>query len=94
MLWAGASAAPARVDAAPPALCRLTLNIEKMICPPCAAAIRNRLKREPAIHQLSAEAYDEQVVIDYNSQQITSAALLKLIPPNYGVTVVGDEQLP
>ena len=79
--------------APPPALHRLTLIIEKMNCPPCAVKIRNRLKSKPAVRELRAEDYNEEVVITYDPQQTTGEALIKLIPTQYGVTFIRDESV-
>jgi hypothetical protein len=76
---------------AAPALHRLTLIIEKMNCPPCAVKIRNRLSGKPAVRELRAEAYNEEVIITYDPQQTTGEALIKLIPTQYGVTFIRDE---
>ncbi len=74
-----------------PALQRLTLIVEKMNCPPCAAKIRNRLQGKPAVRELRADAYNEEVIITYDPRQITGDALIKLIPTQYGVTFIRDE---
>ena len=85
-----APAAP--VEAA--SLRRATLLIEKMDCPPCAAAIHNRLKQKPFVHHLVAEAYNQQVVIDYDSRQVDAQHLVQMFPMSYGITLVSDEPLP
>jgi hypothetical protein len=88
------AAPPRQVAAASPAtptLHRLTLIIEKMNCPPCAVKIRNRLKGKPAVRELRAEDYNEEVIITYDPQQTTGEALVKLIPTQYDVTFIRDE---
>jgi copper chaperone CopZ len=86
------AAVPVRASA--PALRRLTLTIEKMNCPPCAANIRGLLKRKSFVHSFVAETNIEQVTIDYDSRQITAHKLAALFHPHYGVTVLSDEALP
>ncbi|HEX6290541.1 MAG TPA: heavy-metal-associated domain-containing protein [Herpetosiphonaceae bacterium] len=84
----------APVRPAPPVLHRLTLIIEKMNCPPCAAKVRNRLQNKPAVRELRAEAYDDQVIITYDPRQTTKEELIKIFPRDYGVSFVRDEPLP
>ena len=83
---------PPAVAAAP--LHRLTLIIEKMDCPPCAATVRTALKRQPAVRAFLAEAYNDQVTIDYDSSQTSAKKLAALFPARYGVTLIGDAALP
>jgi copper chaperone CopZ len=72
---------------------RLTLIVEKMTCPPCAVKIRNRLHSKPAVRQLRAEEYNEEVVITYDPAQASAEELTKLIPREYGVLRISDEPL-
>lgn len=83
------AAAPAAVQA--PELRRLTMIIEKMNCPPCAAKVHNRLSQKPAVRELRAEAYNEEVVVTYDARQSTGEQLMKLFPRQYGVTLISDE---
>jgi copper chaperone CopZ len=73
---------------------RLTLSVEKMYCPPCAAAIRGAIKRQSSVRAFVAEAYNEQVTIDYDSGRTSAKKLAAIIPAHYGVTVIGDELIP
>jgi copper chaperone CopZ len=81
----GVAAAPQR---------RLTLSVEKMTCPPCAAAIRSALKRQRTIRAFFAESDNDQVTIDYDSGQTNAKKLAAIIPARYGVTVISDELIP
>ncbi len=83
-----------QVSTQPPALHRLTLIIEKMNCPPCASKVRNRFQGKPAVRSVRAEAYNEEVVVTYDPQQATGEELMKIIPRQYGVTLLRDEPLP
>ena len=77
------------------ALRRLTLSIEKMDCPPCAAAIRSAIKRQPSVRAFVAEAGNDEVTIDYDSSQISTKKLAAIIPAlHYGVTPLSDQALP
>jgi hypothetical protein len=87
-----AVSAPVQAAAAP--LRRLTLSVEKMDCPPCAAHVRALLRRKPFVHAFVAEANIDQVTIDYDSHQISAQKLAALIPFSSGVTVVSDIALP
>jgi hypothetical protein len=87
------AAAPAPLAAGAP-LRRLTLSVEKMDCPPCAAHVRALLRRKPFVHAFVAEANIDQVTIDYDSQQISAQKLAALIPFSSGVTVMSDVALP
>jgi copper chaperone CopZ len=80
------------VAAAP--LHRLTLIVEKMECPPCAATVRTALKRQPTVHAFLAEAYNDQVTIDYDSSQTSAKKLAALFPARYGVTLISDQAIP
>jgi hypothetical protein len=80
------------VAAAP--LHRLTLIVEKMDCPPCAATVRTALKRQPTVHAFLAEAYNDQVTIDYDSSQTSAKKLAALFPARYGVTLISDQAIP
>ncbi|MEO7909871.1 MAG: heavy-metal-associated domain-containing protein [Roseiflexaceae bacterium] len=73
---------------------RLTLSVEKMNCPPCAAAIRNAIKRQPTVRAFVADAYNDQVTIDYDSGRTSAKKLAALIPAHYGVTLISDELIP
>jgi len=73
---------------------RLTLSVERMSCPPCAAAIRSALKRQRTIRAFFAESDNDQVTIDYDSGQTTAKKLSAIIPAHYGVTVISDELIP
>ena len=79
---------------APAPLRRLTLIVDKMSCPPCAAAIRGAIKRQPSVRAFVAEAYNDQVTIDYDSDRTSAKKLAALIPPHYGITLISDEQIP
>jgi hypothetical protein len=73
---------------------RLTLSIEKMDCPPCAASVRTVLKRQSVVRAFFAEAGNDQVTIDYESGQASAKKLTALFPKYYGVTLISDEVLP
>jgi len=73
---------------------RLTLIVEKMECPPCAATVRTALKRQPAVRAFVAEVYNDQVTIDYDSGRTSAKQLAALFPPRYGVTLISDAALP
>jgi copper chaperone CopZ len=73
---------------------RLTLSVERMSCPPCAAAIRGAIKRQPAVRAFMAEAYNDQVTIDYDTGQTSAKKLARLISAHYGVTLISDTPLP
>lgn len=74
-----------------PELRRLTMIIEKMNCPPCAAKVHNRLSQKPAVRELRAEAYNEEVVVTYDAGLTTGEQLMKLFPRQYGLTLISDE---
>jgi hypothetical protein len=78
--------------AAPPR--RLTLIIDKMYCPPCASHVRSALRRQPAVRAFVAEAYVDQVTIDYDSSQTSAKKLAALFPASYGVMLISDEAIP
>jgi copper chaperone CopZ len=78
----------------PAALRRLTLIVEKMDCPPCAATVRTALRRQPAVRAFVADPYNQQVTIDYDSGQTSAKKLAALFPPRYGITLIGDQALP
>jgi hypothetical protein len=84
--------APAPASA--PQLRRVTLIVEKMVCPPCAAHMRSLLKRKPFVRGWTAESGDERVTIDYDSRQASAQTLIDLIPQRFGVTLVSDISLP
>jgi copper chaperone CopZ len=73
---------------------RATLLIDKMTCPPCAAHVRNALKRNPAVRAFFAEAGDEQVTIDYDPARTSARQLAIHFPLSYGATLVSDSALP
>ena len=73
---------------------RLTLSVERMSCPPCAAAIRGALKRQPTVRAFVAETNNDQVTIDYDSGQISAKHLAALFPVRYGVTLISDQAIP
>jgi copper chaperone CopZ len=72
---------------------QLKLSVEKMYCPPCAAAIRGVLKRQPSVRAVFAEAGNDAVTIDYDSSRTSAQKLAALIPAHYGVTFISDQQL-
>ena len=65
-----------------------------MSCPPCAAAIRSALKRQPTVRAFFAESDNDQVTIDYDSGQASAKKLAAIIPAHYGVTLISDELTP
>jgi copper chaperone CopZ len=73
---------------------RLTLSIEKMSCPPCAASVRTALKRQSAVRAFFAESDNDQVTIDYDSGRTSAKKLAALIPAHYGVTLISDQAIP
>ena len=81
---------PAPVVAKAPELRRLTMIIEKMNCPPCAAKVHNRLSQKPAVRELRAEAYNEEVVVTYDAGLSSGEQLMKLFPRQYGLTLISD----
>lgn len=93
-----AAAAPAaRAAPAPPAeaaVRRLTLSIEKMSCPPCAATVGRLLAERPEVVAFVASEHSDQVTIDYLPSAVSAAALARLFPPSYGVHVLDDAALP
>jgi copper chaperone CopZ len=80
------------ITAAP--LRRLTLIVEKMDCPPCAATVHTALKRQPTVRAFVAEAGNDQVTIDYDSGRTSAKKLAALFPPRYGVTLISDQAIP
>jgi len=88
----GFSAENERVAASAPRR-RLTLIVEKMECPPCAAHVRSMLKRKPFVDRFVAEAMNDEVTIDYDSSQVSAQKLVALFPAYFGVTVIGDETI-
>jgi copper chaperone CopZ len=72
---------------------RLTLIVEKMDCPPCAATVRTALKRQPSVRAFVAEVYNDQVTIDYDSGRTSAKKLAALFPARYGVTLISDAAL-
>jgi copper chaperone CopZ len=84
---------PARAPAAAITLRRITLNVDQMTCPPCAAHIRALLKRKPFVRSFFAETNIDQVTIDYNSSQTTAKDVLALFPSYYGATIISDEAM-
>ena len=81
---AGVAAAPRR---------RLTLLVEKMDCPPCAAHIRALLKRKPFVRGFVAEWMVDQVTIDYDGGQANAKSIIALFPAYFGVTQISDEAI-
>lgn len=81
------------VAAKAPELRRLTMIIEKMNCPPCAAKVHNRLSQKPAVRELRAEAYNEEVIVTYDASLSTGEQLMKLFPRQYGLTLISDEAI-
>jgi len=79
--------------AAPAPPRRLTLIIDKMYCPPCASHVRSALRRQPAVRAFVAEAYVDQVTIDYDSGQISAKELAGLFPASYGILLISDEAI-
>jgi hypothetical protein len=73
---------------------RLTLSVKKMDCPPCAAAVRSLIKRQPTVRAFVAEAGNDEVMIDYDSSRTSAKKLARLIPAHYGVTLISDELIP
>jgi copper chaperone CopZ len=73
---------------------RLTLIVDKMTCPPCAAKVRKLLQRQPSVRTFYAESDNDQVTIDYDSSQISAKKLARLIPSSYGVTLLSDDMIP
>ncbi len=93
---ADASATTTTSASAPRAssLRRARLLVEKMYCPPCAAHVRGALARKPYIHGFIAETNDEQVIIDYDSQQTTARALIAIFPASFHIELISDQALP
>jgi len=73
---------------------RLTLSIEKMDCPPCAATVRTALKRQKAVRAFVAETGNDEVRIDYDSSRTSAKKLAALFPARYGVTRISDQPIP
>jgi copper chaperone CopZ len=82
---------PQAVVAAEPR--RLTLSIEKMDCPPCAATVRTALKRQKAVRAFVAETGNDEVQIEYDSVRVTAKKLAALFPARYGVTQIDDQAI-
>ena len=78
----------------PDSLRRVTLLVEKMYCRPCAAHLRGLLRRKPYVRRFTAETNQQQVIVDYDSQQISTRAVIALFPQSYGVELVSDQALP
>jgi len=72
---------------------RATLLVEKMYCPPCAAHVRGALARKPYIRSFIAETNNEEVIIDYDSQQTTTRKLISIFPYSFGVKLISDQAL-
>lgn len=81
---------PAPAESKAPELRRLTMIIEKMNCPPCAAKVHNRLSQKPAVRELRAEAYNEEVVVTYDASLSSGEQLMKLFPRQYGLFLISD----
>jgi len=73
---------------------RATLLIEKMYCPPCAAHVRGALGRKPSIHSFIAETDNEEVIVDYDSQQTSTRAIIAIFPYSFHVKLISDQALP
>lgn len=69
---------------------RVTLIIEKMDCPPCAAKVRSLLGRKPYVRAAIVESGNQQVIIDYDPTQIDAHGLIQLFPHSFGVTIKTD----
>lgn len=69
---------------------RVTLIIEKMDCPPCAAKVRSLLGRKPYVRAAIVEPGNQQVIIDYDPTQIEAHALTQLFPHSFGITIKND----
>jgi copper chaperone CopZ len=79
---------------APASLRRATLLVEKMYCPPCAAHVRGALGRKPYIHGFVAETNNEEVTVDYDSQQAGVRAIVSIFPSSFRVKLLSDQPLP
>jgi copper chaperone CopZ len=97
-----ASGMPAAAPlAAPPVLAagggeqyRLTLSIEKMYCPPCAAAVQRLLTEQAGVSAFVASVDSDVVIVDYSSAEVDAPTLTRLFPYSYGVTVLSNAALP
>jgi copper chaperone CopZ len=91
---AAAALAPPSPPPAPAAQRRLTLSIEKMYCPPCAARVSQLLAERAGVVSFTAiEALDE-VTVDYRPSEVSADALARIVPSTYGVVVLSDVALP
>jgi copper chaperone CopZ len=91
---ASSSAITSSAPQAPASLRRATLLVEKMYCPPCAAHVRAALRRKPYIHGFIAETDNDEVIVDYDSQQTTPRAIIAIFPYSFGVKLISDQTLP
>lgn len=91
---ASAPAAPLATGLAAAAPRRLTLSIEKMYCPPCAAIVRRHLAEHPGVLAVVAELGVDQVTVDYRPADVAAETLASLFPGSYGVAVLSDAALP
>jgi hypothetical protein len=73
---------------------RATLLVEKMYCPPCAAHVRGVLGRKPYIHGFIAETDNEEVIVDYDSQQTSAPTIISIFPYSFHVKLISDQVLP
>jgi copper chaperone CopZ len=73
---------------------RLTLSIEKMYCPPCAATVQRLLAKQVGVSAVVASVDSDVVIVDYRPAEVDAAALTRLLPHSYGVTVLSNVALP
>lgn len=79
---------------APPTLHQATLLVAKMECPPCVAHLHSLLARMPFVVQAVVENGNEQIVIVYDSRQVTVDNVLARIPGQYDAQLLTDAALP
>lgn len=94
LAYAVPAVAARRLSSAPAAPRRLTLSIEKMYCPPCAAIVRRHLAEHPGVLAVVAELGVDQVTVDYRPADVAAETLASLFPGSYGVAVLSDAALP
>jgi copper chaperone CopZ len=73
---------------------RLTLSIEKMYCPPCAAAVQRLLAKQVGVSAFVASVDSDEVIVDYRPAEVDAVTLTRLFPYSYGVTVLSNAALP
>jgi copper chaperone CopZ len=73
---------------------RLTLSIEKMYCPPCAATVQRLLAKQAGVSAFVASVDSDEVIVDYWPAEVDAATLTRLFPHSYGVTVLSNAALP